>query len=88
MKKLISKLEKSFKGVAFLDSCVTVNACESVRVENCKRVLECNEMLIRIKTTDCDVSIWGEGLYLECYNESIISVFGKITSVEFEANKK
>ncbi len=85
MKNIISKLEKSAKNAMFLDSCVTVNACESVRVENCKRVLECNEVLIRIKTTDCDVSIWGENLVLECYNESIITVFGKITSVEFEA---
>lgn len=88
MKKIISKLEKTILSSANMDSYVSIRACNEVRVENCKRVMECNEVLIRIRTTDCDVSVWGENLKLECYNENIITVFGEISSVEFEVRAK
>ena len=88
MKKRVERIEKTLIDSLYLDSCVTVNACESVRIENCKRVIECNEVLVRIKTTDCEVSIWGKDLVMECYKDSNIRVFGEIKSVEFEANRK
>ncbi|MBQ8623513.1 MAG: YabP/YqfC family sporulation protein [Oscillospiraceae bacterium] len=88
MKKLLEKFEGKLKSSIYLDSCITVRACNAVKIENCTRVLECDDILIKIRTTDCDVSIWGESLKLECYNENIISVYGKVTSIEFEAKKK
>ncbi len=88
MKKLISKFEKSVLSTVDMNSCVVIKACKEVKIENCKRILECNEVLVRIKTSDCDISVWGEGLKLECYNENIITVFGEISSVEFEVRAK
>ena len=88
MKRLVSKLESNLKKAIYLDSSVTIRACTEVRIENCIRVLECDEILIRIRTSDCDVSLWGENLIMECYNENIITVHGKIKSLDFEAKKK
>ncbi len=88
MKKMISKLEKNVLSTMEMDSHVLIKACKEVRIENCKRILECNEVLVRIRTSDSDVSVWGECLKLECYNENVITIFGEISSVEFEVRTK
>ena len=88
LKKILSNLEKNILAIANMDSNVSIKACKEVRIEGCKRILECNEVLIRIRTIDCNVIVWGEELKLECYNENIITVYGEISSVEFEVRLK
>ena len=87
MKTIISRIKEASKTAVYLNSYVTVKSFKEVKVENATKILDCNEILVKIKTTDCDLLIWGEGLECSSYNYNIISVSGIIKSIELEAKK-
>ncbi len=79
------KLKDIFRGMeraVFYESIITVTGNREVVIENCTHVYECNEIMIRLRTPDGDVSIWGEGLITSSFREGIVKVTGKITSLE------
>ena len=54
-----------------------------LEIENCKRIMEYNDIYLKVKTMSGLVAeIWGSELSISDYNTSGISVRGKITSVE------
>ncbi|MCM1522864.1 MAG: YabP/YqfC family sporulation protein [Ruminococcus sp.] len=54
-----------------------------LEVENCKRIMEYNDIYLKVKTASGLVAeIWGSGLSISDYNTAGIAVRGKITSVE------
>lgn len=54
-----------------------------VVVEGCKEILEYDDNRIRLKTKRLEVSIWGGGLELKCFNAENIIISGKVERVEF-----
>ncbi|MBQ8079303.1 MAG: YabP/YqfC family sporulation protein [Oscillospiraceae bacterium] len=65
-----------------LDSYLHLHGKEAVRIENCRRILEYNEVLVRVQTYDLTVAVWGTGLRVFDYNDSEVIVRGDISSVE------
>lgn len=55
-----------------------------IQIENCKKVLEYNDIYLRIRTSNMILQIWGQDLNINDYNSDGIIVRGKITSIEFE----
>ncbi|MBQ4466019.1 MAG: YabP/YqfC family sporulation protein [Oscillospiraceae bacterium] len=66
----------------YLGGFVHLNGNREVRVENCRRVLECDEVRVRIATRELIVDIWGTGLRVFDYNDNNVLVRGKIASVQ------
>lgn len=60
---------------------VTDNSC--VEIENCKKVLEYNDIYIKLQTSTLIVEIWGEKLNISDYNTDGILIRGVIKSIEF-----
>lgn len=59
-----------------------------LEVENCKRIMEYNDIYLKVKTfSGLVIEIWGEGLMLSDYNTQGIAVRGKISSVEFHGSE-
>ncbi len=87
MKTIKSKINETFKKSAYLNSCVTVFSYKEIKIENATKIIDCNDIYIKIRTTDCDVIIWGEGLKCSSYNNDIISIKGFIRTIEFEAKR-
>ncbi|MCM1023945.1 MAG: YabP/YqfC family sporulation protein [Prevotella sp.] len=55
-----------------------------MEIENCKKILEYNDVLVKIRTSTLTVTVWGNGLRVSDYNTDGIVVDGIFSSVEFE----
>ncbi len=68
----------------YLETYLHLRGNRELRVENCIRILEYNEVLVRLRTRDMTVEIWGTGLRVDDYNDSSVVVRGRISSVSME----
>lgn len=60
-----------------------------LEVENCRRIMEYNDIYLKVKTYSGLVAeIWGSELMLSDYNTDGIAVRGKISSVELHSPVK
>lgn len=84
---LPKKLKRVMQGWVYLDTYLHLHGNRELRVENCMRILEYNEVLVRLQTRDMAVGIWGTGLRVYDYNDSSVLVRGKISSVTLEEKR-
>ncbi|MGN1133818.1 MAG: YabP/YqfC family sporulation protein [Oscillospiraceae bacterium] len=64
-----------------ISSIVTIVDNASVLVEDCKQVIECNEICAKIATTKYEIEIWGNNLTMNNYNLKSVEVLGTIATV-------
>lgn len=55
-------------------------------IENCRRILDCSDVCIHIRTVRTDVMIWGENLSVSDFKTGGLIVEGRIHSVEFDSS--
>ncbi len=55
-----------------------------IEIENCKKIIEYNDICVRVKTTSCMVTVWGSGLVVDDFCTGGIIITGKISSIELE----
>ena len=77
MNSMVEKIRKMF----YMNSCISVLDNKQVLVENCKSLLECNEILVRIVAAGYIVEVWGRGLTTNNYSSGSVLVQGEIQSV-------
>ncbi len=75
------KFTPAFPGWVYLDTYLHLHGNQRLRVENCRRILEYNDVLVRLQTVDMIVEIWGSRLRVADYNDSSVIVTGKISSL-------
>lgn len=90
MSKTESKLSFAEKTKEFmsLNSHITILDNKSAVIENCKQILECNEVLARILTGSFEIEIWGKDLFLNNYCTECVEVRGVIESINLSARSK
>ena len=54
-----------------------------IEIENCKKVVEYNDIYLKILTSNMILEVWGSELSISDYNTDGIIIRGKISSVEF-----
>ena len=91
------------KGKKFInmDTQIQITGNHEVLVEGCKKILEYNDVFIKVKTWDMIIQVWGSGLKVSTYNTAFtntvykfinifnsngIYIFGNIQSVELIKN--
>lgn len=72
-------LRKNF----YLDTTVSINDNREVIVENCKKILEYNDIFIKISTPTVTFQIWGNNLRIKNYEDKGLIIEGVISSIEF-----
>lgn len=75
---------KYVKKRLYLNTYMNMTDNTRLELENCKRILEYNDVYVKLKTSTLTVGIWGENLRLYDYNSDGIVVEGKFSSIEFE----
>ena len=75
------KFTPALPGWVYLDTYLHLHGNQRLRVENCRRILEYNDVLVRLQTVDMIVEIWGSRLRVADYNDSSVIVTGKISSL-------
>lgn len=58
-----------------------------LRVENCMKILEYNEALVRLQTRDMVVEIWGTKLRVFDYNDSSVIVRGTVQNIQLHEKR-
>lgn len=76
------------KSSLYMNTNVIINPYKNALIENCKRILECSELLVKIECSDFYIEIWGDNLCIRDYSTSSVEVIGKITSVSFEYRRR
>lgn len=85
---------KDFKFGSFLGevtgtaSNINIYGTKKIVIESFKKILECNDALIIVKTCDCNISIWGSDLKLTSYSSGYAEISGEIERIEIDEKKK
>lgn len=66
----------------YLNTLIHISDNSEVIIENCKKILEYNDIFLKVRTANLDVQIWGEDLRIHDYKINAVIVNGKISSIE------
>ena len=67
----------------YLNTNLLITDNNYIEIDNCKKVLEYNDIFLKIKSSNMIIQIWGKNLSINDYNSGGIVVKGEIDSVEF-----
>ncbi len=87
MKNLFNKAKKRLYNAFYYNSNVEILGNEKVIAQNCQKILECDDILVKLKTEFYIIYIWGDGLSVSDYNKEFVIVNGKILKMEIEERK-
>ena len=72
---------RRLRKLSYFETCIHIHGNEQLRVENCRRILTCHEVLVRLHTRDFPVEIRGRGLRVYDYQDGSVLVAGHITGL-------
>lgn len=67
----------------YLDTNLLVSNNNYIEIDNCKKILEYNDIMIKLETRNMIISIWGNKINMSDYTHNGIIIRGNITSIEF-----
>lgn len=84
-KKMYSSLTAKFvRKQLYLNTYINMTDNTHLEIENCKRIIELNDVYVRLKTATVTLQVWGEELRISDFNTAGVVIDGKISSIEFE----
>ncbi len=84
---MAKRWNKVVNGWLYLETSLHLLGNEELRIENCIRILEYNDVLVRVQTRDMTIEIWGTRLRVYDYNDASIIVKGKISSLSLSEKR-
>ena len=57
---------------------------QELRIENCRHILEYNDIRIVIQTQELQISVWGKSLQVDTYATDGVLIHGTLQSIELE----
>lgn len=73
--------------LSYLSSYINIIDNNAAVIENCKQIIECNEVMAKVLTGSFEVEIWGSGLALSNYCTESVEIRGRIESVKLVSRK-
>lgn len=70
-----------------MDSQIEITGGREVLVDGCRKILEYNDVFVKVRTWEMTVNIWGSDLSVSDFGSGAIYISGKIQSVELEKNR-
>ena len=67
----------------YLNTNMLITDNKLIEIENCKKVLEYNDIYLKLMTSNMILEVWGTDLNISDYNTDGIIVKGNIKSIEF-----
>lgn len=80
MKKIFEKV----RDIAFMDSQIQIIGNKEVLVDGCKKILEYDDVFVKVSTWNMIVNIWGSELTVNDFGSGEIFICGNIQSIELE----
>ncbi|GHU52411.1 hypothetical protein FACS1894132_01990 [Clostridia bacterium] len=60
----------------------------SVIITDCRRIIECDEVMVRFETSKLLITIFGKNLRINDFLSGGLEVYGEIESIEMRGHKK
>lgn len=79
--------KRTMRSWVYLETYLHLQGNHELRVENCMKILEYNEALVRLQTRDMTVEIWGMNLRVYDYNDSSVIVRGTVQSIQMHEKR-
>lgn len=70
-----------------INSQIQITGNSRVLVDGCKKILEYNDIFVKVQTAELTVQIWGSELSVNDFGSDVIYVHGNIQSVELEKHR-
>ena len=83
-KRYSDTVSRFIKRKTYNNTYINLTDNNHMEIENCKRILEYNDLYIKIRTSTLTVCIYGQNLDVSDYNNDGIIIDGKFSSIEFE----
>lgn len=83
-KKYNEIISKFVRDKLYLNTYTALTDNTHMEIENCKKIIEYNDIYIKIQTATITISIWGQDLKISDYNTDGIIIDGIFSSIEFE----
>lgn len=77
------EIKQYAKNKLYLNTTLLMTDNSSIEIDNVKKILEYNDIFLKIKTTNLIIQIWGSKISVNDYGSGGLVVNGKIESVEF-----
>lgn len=77
------KLINSGRSAIYMNTIIHIKDNNTIELENCRCIMEYNDIFIKVKTANLIVQVWGKNLMAHDYNKDGITITGEILSVEF-----
>ena len=84
MSEVLKKILNGARAAAFQELCVTVQGGHDAVIENVTNMYECNEIMARMRTSQADVTVWGQELKMSSFKDGVVRISGVISSVELD----
>lgn len=81
------KIIEKGRSMLYLNTIIQISDNKEVIIENCKKIIEYNDIFLKVKTRNMIVQVWGHNLKINDYNTGGIIIKGIIESIEL-INKK
>jgi hypothetical protein len=81
-------MNKKIKEIIYPDTNVRIENDKIIEIENCKKIIEYNDIHMCVRTYTLEIHVWGENLSADDYGGNEITVKGRVKSVEFEPLRK
>lgn len=81
--KIIKKGREKGREFLYLNTIIQMKDNKEVIIENCKKIVEYNDIFLELKTSSLILRIWGQKLMIDDYKTSGLIVRGIIDSIEF-----
>ncbi|WP_294404367.1 YabP/YqfC family sporulation protein [uncultured Ruminococcus sp.] len=76
------------KRVLCLETYIQLRSNRELYLENCRRIVEYNDIRIVIQTTDLTLEIWGSGLEADSRSPECLVIHGDIQALNLKAKGK
>lgn len=80
---MFERVKKAAKDTLYLHTYTSIEDNRQLTIHNFRKIIEFNDICIRLRTVNMEVRIWGSGLTVEYFGVEGLAVRGKISSVEF-----
>ena len=88
MNNFFYKTKKKLYNSLYYNSSIELIGNEKIIAQNVKKILECDEICVKLKTEFFVICIWGTNLIICDYNKEFLVVKGKIANIEIEEMRK
>ena len=84
---MIEKMADKCRDLLHMTPAIHVQGNKEIYIENCKRIEEYNEVLIRLRSPGLCIQIWGSSLRAFDFKTNGLIIKGKIERIEFTESR-